>query len=313
MLRRSMAKLIKPRHEEKQYLRILSDIMKKGEDKPNRTGIDTRMLFHREMRYDLRKGFPMLTTKKVPFHLVVAELLWFLRGSSDVRELQKLGCKIWDDNAGSDYWQNRKKELGFADDEGYIGRIYGVQWRDWQSPDGSRVDQLAQVIDDIKNSPFGRRKVVTAWNPGEIDEMALPPCHMIFQFNVSADKEYLDLSMKQRSCDMFLGVPFNISSYALLLSMVAHVTGLKPREFVHTLEDAHIYHNHFEQAKTQLARTPYKFPKLWLNLDIKDIDDFHRVAYGAVDKGETPKEAIAKVARLENYEAHPHIKAEMAV
>lgn len=254
----------------------------------DRTGVGTRALFNRTMRFNMDEGFPIVTTKKVPFNLVKAELIWLISGSRDVKELQKLGCHIWDGNAYADYWKPK------AEFDGDLGRIYGVQWRKWRRPDGKEFDQLADVIERIKTKPSDRRLLVTAWNPGELDQMALPPCHMFFQFFVAGGK--LSLSMYQRSCDMFLGVPFNISSYSLLLHMAAQVTGLKPGEFIHHLGDTHIYLNHFEQVKTQLAREPMPLPKLWLNPEIKNIDDFK------MDD-----------IKLLDYQSHPSIKAEMAV
>lgn len=272
----------------RQYLDLLKDVLENGNDRTSRTLIDTRAVFGKTMRFDMADGFPAVTTKKLAFESLKAELLWFLKGSSDVKELQKLGSHIWDANAEADYWKPKARF------EGDLGRIYGVQWRSWQKPDGSTHDQLAAIIERIKTNPFDRRLVVTAWNPGELDQMALPPCHMFFQFFVNGDT--LSLSMYQRSCDMFLGVPFNIASYSLLLHMAAQVTGLKPGEFVHILGDTHIYHNHFEQVKEQLRREPLPLPKLWLNPEVKDIDGF------TMDD-----------IKLIDYQHHPPIKAQMAV
>ncbi|MBI2075462.1 MAG: thymidylate synthase [Candidatus Harrisonbacteria bacterium] len=272
----------------KQYLEVLKDVLENGADRPDRTGTGTRALFGRTMRFDMADGFPAMTTKKLQFELVKAELLWFLSGSRDVKELQKLGCKIWDANAGAEHWKVK------AEFDGDAGRIYGVQWRKWQRPDGTTLDQIGDVIDRIKKNPSDRRLIVLAWNPGELDNMCLPPCHAFFQFFVAKGK--LSLSMYQRSCDMFLGVPFNIASYALLLHMVAQVTGLASGEFVHILGDTHIYLNHFEQVKTQLAREPLALPKLWLNPERKNINDF------TMDD-----------IKLEGYQYHPGIKAPMAV
>lgn len=249
----------------KQYLEVLKDIYENGTDVEGRNG-KTRKLFAKQMRFDLTTGFPAVTTKKLAFKQVAAELIWFIRGTSDVKELQEMGCHIWDANAEANYWKPKARF------EGDLGRVYGVQWRHWKKPDGGEVDQLAEVIERIKKDPNDRRLIVSAWNPGEIDQMALPPCHMMFQFFVADGK--LSLHMYQRSCDMFLGVPFNIASYALLLSMVAQVTNLKPGECVLTLGDAHIYHDHFEAVKEQLTRTPHSLPKLILNPEIKNIDDF---------------------------------------
>jgi thymidylate synthase len=236
-------------------------------------------------------GFPALTTKKLAFKAVKSELLWFLEGSSDdarLRELNGTDKTIWTANLDAEYWKPHRK---FDTD---LGRIYGVQWRKWQRPDGSTVDQIANVVENIQKDPTSRRLIVTAWNPGELGEMALPPCHILMQFFVAGDK--LSLFMHQRSCDMFLGVPFNIASYSLLLHMIAQVTNLKAHEFVHSLGDTHIYMNHFDAVKEQLAREPLKPPTLWLNPAIKNIDKF---TMGDI--------------RLENYESHPSIKAEMAV
>jgi thymidylate synthase len=270
------------------YLKALKHVLDNGQDRDERTGVGTRALFGLQNRYDLTKGFPALTTKKLAFKQVKAELLWFIAGSDDNKELNKLGCHIWDSNATAPYWQPKARF------EGDLGRIYGVQWRSWQSPDGKTVDQLKEIIERIKTNPHDRRLLVSAWNPGELDQMALPPCHIMFQFFVNNDE--LSLQMYQRSNDLFLGVPFNIASYSLLLSMVAQVTNLKPKEFIHVMGDTHIYLNHLEQVKTQLKRKPYKLPKLWLNPKIKNIDDF------TMDD-----------IKLLNYKYHPPIKAPMAV
>jgi len=270
------------------YLDLLQDVLENGVDKPNRTGIDQRTVFGRQMRFNMADGFPAVTTKKLAFNAVKAELLWFLSGSSDVKDLQKLGCHIWDANAQADYWKPKARF------DGDLGRVYGVQWRSWNAPDGRTIDQIKEVIEKIKTNPGDRRLLVSAWNPGELDQMALPPCHVFFQFFVSEGR--LSLQMYQRSCDMFLGVPFNIASYALLLHMVAQVANLKPGEFIHILGDTHIYHNHFNQVKEQLKRTPYPLPTLSLNPQVKDIDEF-----GMDD------------IQLRNYQHHPALKAEMAV
>ena len=272
----------------KQYLDLLEDVLEHGDDRMDRTGVGTRAMFGKTMRFRMEEGFPAITTKKLAFKSMVAELIWFLKGSSDVKELQALGCHIWDANAESDYWKPKAKF------EGDLGRVYGAQWRSWRGSDGKVVDQIKGTIESIKNKPYDRRHIVTAWNPAEIDMVALPPCHMFFQFFVEGDR--LSILMHQRSCDMFLGVPFNIASYSLLLHMVAQVTGFKPGEFIHILGDTHIYKNHFDQVKEQLQRTPYPLPRLWLNPAIKDINDF-----GMDD------------IRLENYQYHPSIKAKMAV
>ncbi len=275
---------------EKAYLEVLKNIRANGIDREGRNG-STRALFAIQIRCNLADGFPALTTKKLAFKAVKSELLWFLEGSGDDNRLKELNGSektIWTANAEADYWVPKAK---FPGD---LGRVYGVQWRAWQSPDGKVVDQIAQVIDKIKNDPNDRRLIVTAWNPGELDQMALPPCHMLFQFFVAGDK--LSLHMVQRSCDMFLGVPFNIASYALLLSMVAHVTGKVPHELVMTLNDAHIYHDHFDAVDEQLTRESLVFPQLWLNPEVKDIDSF------SMDD-----------IKLEGYESHAAIKAAMAV
>ncbi len=262
----------------KMYLDILDTILKTGHDRMDRTGVGTRALFAIQMRFLMKDGFPAMTTKKLFFDSMKAELIWFLRGSSDNNELNALGSKIWNGNANADYW---KPKARFPGD---LGRVYGVQWRKWRrfneshlsdpknEPLYHEVDQIAQVIKMIQNNPYDRRMIVTAWNPGELDMMALPPCHMMFQFFAADDK--LSIHMYQRSCDMFLGVPFNIASYSLLLHMVAQITGKMPHEVVLTLGDAHIYHNHFDQVKEQLSRVPGKLPKLWLNPSITSIDDF---------------------------------------
>ena len=280
----------------KQYLDALRHVLENGADRKDRTGTGTRAVFGMQMRFNMEDGFPAMTTKKLPWKSVVSELLWFIEGSDDERRLAEIlhGARdsdkktIWTANAEADYWKPKARF------EGDLGRVYGVQWRKWKAPDGKEIDQLANAIKLIKENPTSRRIIVTAWNPGEINEMALPPCHAFFQFFVANNK--LSLQMYQRSCDMFLGVPFNIASYSLLLHMVAQVTDLNPGEFVHVLADAHIYHNHFEQVKEQLARNPMPLPKLILNPKIKNIDKFKM-----------------EDIRLENYQCHPPIKAEMAV
>ncbi len=271
-----------------QYQNLLKKVLKNGSKRQDRTGVGTISIFGESMRFDLAKGFPALTTKKLAFNAVKAELLWFLKGSSNVKELQELGCHIWDANAQAPYWKPKARF------EGDLGRIYGVQWRSWQKTDGSIVDQIEDLITKIKENPTDRRMVVTAWNPGEIDQMALPPCHMFFQAFVSDKK--LSLAMYQRSADMFLGVPFNIASYSLLLSMIAHVTGLIPGEFIHFLGDTHIYLNHLEQVNELLSRKPMKLANLWLNPKVKNLYDFKMEDIKLVD-----------------YNSHPAIKAQMAV
>jgi thymidylate synthase len=274
----------------KQYLETLQHIYENGTDVEGRNGA-TRKVFAQQMRFDLTDGFPAVTTKKLAFKAVKSELLWFIEGSGDDNRLKELNGSektIWTANAAADYWKPKAKF------DGDLGRVYGVQWRNWQRPDGTTLDQLGDVIKRIKTNPNDRRLIVSAWNPGELEQMALPPCHMMFQFFVAGDK--LSIHMYQRSCDMFLGVPFNIASYALLLSMVAQVTNLTPHECVLTLGDAHIYHDHLKQVETQLSRTPFKKPTLWLNPDITDINAF------TMDD-----------IKLENYEHHEPIKAPMAV
>ena len=282
----------------KQYLDVLQDILDNGVVKENRTGVNTIAVFGRSMRFDLSKGFPIITTKRVPFKIVAGELLWFISGSNKLKDLHKNNVHIWDANAGADYWKHDiKKCFDCKNKSGKncLGRVYGVQWRDWRNPEGIKVDQLKEVIDDIKNNPTSRRLIVTAWNPGELDRMALPPCHMFFQFFVNDGK--ISLSMYQRSCDMFLGVPFNISSYSLLLEMIAQVCNLKPGELYHILGDAHIYENHLDQVKEQLSRKPdKKLPKLKLNKKIKNIDKFK-----------------IEDIKLIGYKPQPTIKAPMAV
>ena len=231
------------------------------------------------MRFDLSKGFPLLTTKKLHLRSIIYELLWFLQGDTNIKYLKDNGVSIWDE---------------WADPNGDLGPIYGHQWRSWGTPDGGKVDQISQLIEQIKTNPDSRRLMVCAWNVGEIDKMALPPCHVLFQFYVNNGE--ISLQLYQRSADVFLGVPFNIASYTLLLMMVAQVCGLKPKEFVHTLGDAHIYSNHVEQAKLQLTREPRPLPVMNINPEVKDIFGFHYEDF-----------------RLENYDPHPHIKAEVAV
>jgi thymidylate synthase len=238
----------------KQYLDLIRDIMENGVDKSDRTGVGTRSVFGRQMRFDLSKGFPLLTTKKVHLKSIIYELLWFIRGDTNVKYLQDNGVRIWNE---------------WADENGNLGPVYGAQWRNWNN---EGIDQLADVIEKIKNTPNDRRMIVSAWNVSQIGKMKLPPCHMMFQFYVAGGK--LSCMLYQRSCDMFLGVPFNIASYALLTMMVAQVCGLEVGEFVHTLGDTHIYHNHFEQVREQLTRTPLPLPKMKLNPNVKNINDF---------------------------------------
>lgn len=274
----------------KTYNNVLQSILDNGVDRKGRNAV-TRALFAIQMRFNLEDGFPAVTTKQLAFNAVKSELLWFLEGSgSDLRLREILGKDrtIWTDNAEASFWKPKAKF------DGDLGRVYGVQWRHWKRPNGKEIDQIATVVNKLKADPNDRRLVVTAWNPGELDEMALPPCHMIFQFFAANGK--LSLHMTQRSCDMFLGVPFNIASYALLLAMTAQVVGMKPHECILTLNDAHIYHEHFDAVKEQLAREPMKLPKLWLNPEVKEIDKF-----------------TMEDIKLVDYNHHPAIKTKMIV
>src|SRR5579872_898843 len=266
-------------HPERQYLDLLADILANGVRREDRTGVGTLGVFGRQMRFDLAQGFPLVTTKKLHLKSIVFELLWFLRGDTNVRWLQERGVTIWDE---------------WADANGELGPVYGYQWRSWPAPDGGTIDQIANLVRDIKANPDSRRLIVTAWNPADVPKMALPPCHCLFQFYVANGR--LSCQLYQRSADIFLGVPFNIASYALLTMMIAQVTGLKPGEFVHTLGDAHLYLNHLEQAREQLRRKPYPLPTMRLN---PQVDDIFAFAYDDF--------------KLENYQAHPTIKAEIAV
>ena len=278
----------------KQYNDILKRIMGEGVDREGRNG-KTRAVFAIQMRFNMADGFPAVTTKKLAFKAVKSELLWFLAmkdkkraSDEDLKALNQSERTIWTDNAESDYWKPK------AQFQGDLGRVYGIQWRNWQKPDGTKVDQITQLIEGLQKKPNDRRHIVTAWNPGELDDMALPPCHMFFQCFVADGK--LSLHMVQRSCDMFLGVPFNIASYSLLLHMLAQVTGLQAHECVLTLQDAHIYHEHFDAVKEQLSREPMALPKLSLNPAVKDIDGFKM-----------------EDIELVNYQSHPSIKAKMIV
>jgi thymidylate synthase len=262
-----------------QYLTLLSDILERGTDKSDRTGTGTRSIFGYQMRFDLSQGFPLVTTKKLHLKSIIYELLWFIRGETNVRWLQERGVTIWDE---------------WADENGDLGPVYGSQWRSWPAPDGRHIDQLQAVIEQIKAKPDSRRHIVSAWNPAEVDNMALPPCHAMFQFYVADGK--LSCQLYQRSADTFLGVPFNIASYALLTHMVAQVTGLGVGDFVHTLGDAHIYSNHFEQARLQLTREPRPLPRLVMNPERKRIEDF-----------------VFEDFVFEGYDPHPTIKAPIAV
>ena len=261
------------------YLGLLQDILDNGVDRGDRTGTGTRGVFGRQLRFDLSEGFPLLTTKKLHLKSIILELLWFLRGDSNVRWLQEQGVTIWDE---------------WANEEGELGPVYGKQWRSWESKDGRVIDQIANVVQSIKTNPNSRRHIVSAWNPAEVDQMALPPCHCLFQFFVAEGR--LSCQLYQRSADVFLGVPFNIASYALMTQMMAQVTDLAAGDFVHTFGDAHLYRNHFDQARLQLSRPPYASPQMLINSQRKDIFGFE---YGDF--------------KLENYTAHPAIKAPIAV
>nr|AIA15624.1 PDZ domain protein [uncultured bacterium] len=263
----------------KQYLDLLAHVMEKGTNRGDRTGTGTRSVFGYQMRFDLSEGFPVLTTKKLHLRSIIHELLWFLKGETNIAYLKENGVSIWDE---------------WADEDGNLGPVYGAQWRSWPAPDGSHIDQIALLIEGLKTNPNSRRHIVSAWNPALVDDMALPPCHCLFQFYVADGK--LSCQLYQRSADIFLGVPFNIASYALLTLMVAQVTGLKPGDFVHTLGDTHIYSNHFEQAELQMKRTPKALPTMRLNPDVTSIFDFKFEDF-----------------TLENYEADASIKAPIAV
>ena len=263
----------------KQYLDLLQHVLDNGTDKSDRTGTGTRSVFGYQMRFNLADGFPVLTTKKLHLKSIIHELLWFLAGDTNIRYLKENGVRIWDE---------------WADENGDLGRVYGAQWRSWCGANGETVDQIANVARQIRQTPDSRRLIVSAWNPAEVDDMALPPCHALFQFYVANGK--LSCQLYQRSADIFLGVPFNIASYALLTMMMAQVCGLQAGEFVHTLGDAHLYQNHLEQARLQLTREPRALPEMHINPDVRDIfafkfDDFE----------------------LSDYDPHPHIKAEVSV
>lgn len=280
------------------YNALLKEILETGEDRKGRNGF-TRGLFTRQLRFKMSDGFPVVTTKKLAFRSTAVELFFFMSGCTDNRVLQRLGCNIWTENAESDYWKPK------AQYPGDLGRIYGFQWRFWQGPDGKTIEQLQNVISTLRNNPHDRRMIVNAWNPGELDMMALPPCHMTFQFHSVNGK--LSLHMFQRSCDMFLGVPFNITSYALLLHIIAKIVGQIPDELVLTLGDVHIYSNHFDQVNLQLSRKPFPLPTLWINPGIKELG-------GMIDVDNIiGPESIKNLVRLENYQYHPAIKADMSV
>ncbi len=314
---------------EEPYLQLIRDILEKGHEKSDRTGTGTKSLFGYQMRFNLAEGFPLLTTKKVPFGLIKSELLWFLRGDTNIRFLLEHNNHIWDEWAFKNWvesdeyhgpdmtnfglrsqkdakfkkvYQEEMKRFGeriladqdFAAKFGNLGDVYGAQWRHWQKREGGFIDQIQNVIDQIKKTPYSRRLIVSAWNPEDVPNSALPPCHVLFQFYVNDGR--LSVQLYQRSGDMFLGVPFNIASYSLLVNLIAQETGLKPGEFIHTLGDAHIYRNHFDQVKELLTRKPYDSPKLWLNPDKKKIEDFEM-----------------SDIKLVNYKHHGTIKAPVAV
>lgn len=263
----------------KQYLDLLETILEKGTVKEDRTGTGTISRFGHQMRFDLSEGFPMVTTKKLHLKSIIYELLWFLKGDTNIKYLQDNGVRIWNE---------------WADDDGNLGHIYGYQWRSWPTANGGHIDQIAQLIDDIKNKPDSRRHLVSAWNVGELDKMNLPPCHILFQFYVADGK--LSCQLYQRSADVFLGVPFNIASYALLTMMMAQVCDLEAGDFVHTFGDVHIYSNHIEQVKLQLTREPYPLPTMKINPEVKSIFDFKYEDF-----------------ELVGYQSHPHIKGAVAV
>lgn len=263
----------------KQYLELLNRILNEGTRKSDRTGTGTLSVFGHQMRFDMAEGFPLLTTKKLHLKSIIYELLWFLRGDTNVKYLHDHGVRIWDE---------------WADENGELGPIYGHEWRSWPDYQGGTIDQIANVVDQIRRTPDSRRMIVSAWNVAEVDSMALPPCHTMFQFYVAEGR--LSLQLYQRSADTFLGVPFNIASYALLLQMMAQVTGLQPGEFIHTTGDTHLYLNHLDQARLQLTRTPRKLPRMVIDPDVKSIFDFTYEDF-----------------RLEGYDPWPHIKAEVSV
>lgn len=263
----------------KQYLDILDRILREGTQKGDRTGTGTISIFGTQSRYNLEDGFPLLTTKKLHLKSIIYELLWFLKGDTNVKYLQDNGVRIWNE---------------WADENGELGPVYGHQWRSWPDYNGGVIDQISQVVDQLKHNPDSRRMIVSAWNVAEVNEMALPPCHTIFQFYVADGR--VSLQLYQRSADTFLGVPFNIASYALLLQMMAQVTGLKPGDFIHTTGDTHLYLNHLDQARLQLTRTPRPLPVMKINPDVKSIFDFQYEDF-----------------QLEGYDPYPHIKAEVSV
>ncbi|MCK9639132.1 MAG: thymidylate synthase [Prolixibacteraceae bacterium] len=263
----------------RQYLNLLAHLMESGNERSDRTGTGTLSQFGYQMRFNLAEGFPVVTTKKLHLKSIIHELLWFLKGDTNVKYLQDNGVKIWNEWAGED---------------GELGPVYGHQWRSWSAPDGREIDQISRLIEQIKSNPLSRRLIVSAWNVGDLDKMKLPPCHLLFQFYVNDGK--LSCQLYQRSADVFLGVPFNIASYALLTLMVAQVTGLQPGDFVHTFGDAHIYNNHLDQVRLQLSREPFPLPQMKINPEVKSIFDFKFEDF-----------------ELVGYQSHPHIKGEVSV
>ncbi|PLX60506.1 thymidylate synthase [Sedimenticola selenatireducens] len=263
----------------RQYLDLMRHVLENGTRKEDRTGTGTLSVFGYQMRFDLSQGFPLVTTKKVHLRSIIHELLWFLKGETNIRYLKENGVSIWDE---------------WADENGDLGPVYGAQWRSWPTPGGGSIDQIAQLVGQIRNTPDSRRLLVSAWNQAQVERMALPPCHCLFQFYVAEDR--LSCQLYQRSADIFLGVPFNIASYALLTLMIAQVTGLQPGEFIHTFGDAHLYANHLDQVKTQLSRSPFPLPDMHLNPDVGSLFDF-----------------VYDDFSLQQYQCHPHIKAPVAV
>jgi thymidylate synthase len=266
-------------HPEYEYLKLIAQILKEGKSKPTRGIHDVKSIFGAQLHFDMRQGFPLLTTKKMPFKILLHELFWFISGSSSVDYLHEHNIRYWD---------------GFLDERNDLGRVYGVQWRHWRRPDGTEFDQLAWAIDELKNNPDSKAILVSAWNAGELKEMRLPPCHTVFQFDATKGK--LRLHLYQRSWDVFLGAPFNIAQYALLLHMIAYLTGLEPRELIVSAGNAHLYKNHLEPAKVQLHRKPFPFPKLTISGNVKTIDDFREDNFV-----------------LEKYQAHPRIMTDLVI
>lgn len=291
----------------KQYLDMCRYILEQGEDRPDRTGTGTRSVFGYQTRYDLREGFPLLTTKKMYLRPIAEELLWFIKGDTNIKYLVDRNVKIWNEWPYEDFKKSEdfngetleefvekiKNDDDFAKKHGNLGPVYGAQWRNFNN---EGTDQLMKLIDSLKNNPFSRRHIISAWNPSQVDEMALPPCHTLMQFYVSSDKKYLSCQLYQRSADTFLGVPFNIASYALLTCMLAQVCGYEPKEFIHTIGDAHIYKNHFDVVKTQIEREPLPLPRLVLNKDIDNLFDFK-----------------IEDIKLEGYQSHGPLKGKVSV